>query len=86
MTTIWAWRKLKELNDLTGFVAVDDAKAAKLIEEGKVQDPKIGGKFLKHIDDTPRQTRKAPAVKRTPKAPPVKRTPVKAIDEHVKQD
>lgn len=85
MITVWAFKKLKELNDLTGFVAVDDAKAAKLLEEGKVQDPKIGGKFLKHIDDTPRQIRKAP-VKRTPKAPPVKRTPVKAIDEHVKQD
>ena len=57
MTTVWAYKKLKELNDETGFVSVDEKIAAKLLKEGKVQDPKIGGKFLKHIDLTPRKTR-----------------------------
>ena len=76
MTTVWAWKKIKELDGKTGFVPVDEKIAKKLIATGKVQDPKVGGKFLKHIDDTP--IKKAAA--KAPVKAPVK-TPAKAKDE-----
>lgn len=47
--TVWAYGPLPELDNATGFVAVDAELAEKLIEEGAVQDLNVGGLNLKAI-------------------------------------
>jgi len=78
MVTVWAFKKLKELDERTGFVQVNIKTAEKLISSGKVQDPKVGNRALKFIDDTP--IKKVP-VRKTP----VKKSPTKAKDESTKK-
>ncbi len=48
-TTVWAYAKLPELENQTGFVAVDEALAADLIASGEVQDPRVGVFNFKYI-------------------------------------
>jgi hypothetical protein len=48
--TVWAYKPLPELKNETGFVVCDGALAAKLIESGEVQDPRVGGWHLKEIE------------------------------------
>ncbi len=85
MTTVWAYKKLEELNDATGFVAVDNEIGARLISTGEVQNPVIGAKFLKFIDKTPREVVVKPAKEekkaKPAKAKKVKKTPTKVKDE-----
>lgn len=50
-TTVWAYAPLEALAGETGLVSIeDDALAAKLLKSGEVQDPRVGGVFLKHIE------------------------------------
>ncbi len=46
---VWAYKPLPDLNNETGFVAVQDALAKKLIASGDVQDPAIGAHHFKEI-------------------------------------
>jgi hypothetical protein len=62
---VWAFAPVKELNGVTGFVECDSSLAAKLIEEGRVQDPRVGALHLKEITDHSEDM--APVKKRAPK-------------------
>ena len=48
---VWAFKGLKELDDKTGFVECDSSLAKKLIKSGDVQDPRVGGRDLKYIEE-----------------------------------
>jgi len=72
MVTVWAFKKIKELDERTGFVQVNIKTAEKLISSGEVQDPKVGNRALKFIDDTP--------IKKVPV-----RKPTKAKDKSTKK-
>ena len=48
-TCVWAYKPLKKLHNLTGFVGVDDELAKRLLASGDVQDPRIGSNSMKHI-------------------------------------
>lgn len=50
-TTVWAFKRIPELGGATGFVACEAELAARLITEGKAQDPRVGGRELKYIED-----------------------------------
>lgn len=47
---VWAFQPLKELNNETGLVFCDHKLAARLISEGKAQDPRDGAHYLKEIE------------------------------------
>lgn len=69
-TTVWAFQPLPELKGDTGFVACDDALAARLLAAGEVQDPRIGATALKEITNKPPV--RAAAAKPAPPPPPPK--------------
>lgn len=46
---IWAHTALQELDSCTGFVSCDTELAQQLLDAGKVQDPRIGGRALLRI-------------------------------------
>jgi len=48
---VWSYKRLPDLDNRVGFIEVEDAKAKTLLASGDVQDPKIGAKALKYIDD-----------------------------------
>ena len=48
---VWSYKRLPALDNRVGFVEVSKAEATTLIASGDVQDPKIGAKALKYIDD-----------------------------------
>jgi len=49
---VWAFQKLDELNNQTGFVNCDDKVGDKLLKSGAVQDPRVGAMALKSIETT----------------------------------
>lgn len=49
--TVWAFKRLPELNDATALVDCDEELAKRLIAEGLVQDPtKVSALELKEIE------------------------------------
>ena len=53
-TTVWAFRRLAELNHATALVECDEELATRLIAEGLVQDPlKVSALELKEIEPLP---------------------------------
>jgi hypothetical protein len=52
-TCVWAFRRIPELNNATGFVECEEELAERLISEGRAQDPRIGATPLNYIEDAP---------------------------------
>jgi hypothetical protein len=52
-TCVWAFRRIPELNDATSFVECEEELAARLISEGRAQDPRIGATPLYYIEEAP---------------------------------
>ena len=48
---VWAYKKIASLNNSLGFVATTKAIGEPLVTSGDAQDPKIGAKALKYIDN-----------------------------------
>jgi hypothetical protein len=72
-TVVWAPTPLAELDGATGFVECDEALAAELLTADEVQDPRIGGNLLRHIEDgAPRKAlrRSKPAPEPAPPSEP----------------
>lgn len=47
---IWAYKKIDELKGRTGFIDCPKELAEKLIADGHVQNPNVGGNHLKPVD------------------------------------
>lgn len=68
LTTVWAFKPLKELDNQTGFVACDRELAEKLIEAGKAQNPQVGANHLKHIQSETKITKDVKDAEKATKA------------------
>lgn len=49
---IWSYKKITELNGRTGFIDCEKSLAEKLLADGHVQNPAIGGNHLNKIEKT----------------------------------